>query len=87
MYLIGHKNTLSHEGKSYFKTTNTEASEGLGMVVCSSAELSSFVDRRQNLGRICQLLCKRIILRKVEAYLPSHMALHPSKTLSKKVSN
>ena len=83
MYLIGHKNTPSHRGKSYSKTTNTEASEGLGVVVYSSAELSSFVDRRQNLGISCQLLRKRRFLRKVETSLPSHMALHPSQILSK----
>jgi len=86
MNLIGHKNTPSR-GKSYFKTTNTEASEGLGVSVCSSAELSSFVDGRPNLGRSCQLFCKRELIRKVDTYLPSHMALHSSNILSKKVSN
>jgi hypothetical protein len=79
--LIGHTNTPSHQA------TDTKTSEGQSVVGCSSAELSNFVDRSQNLGKICQLLCKRIFLRKVEIFLPSHMALHPSKTLSKKVSN
>ena len=61
MYLIGHKNTACRQEESYFKTINAKASEGQSVVAGSSAELSSCVDRRQNLERSLHLSCIRHI--------------------------